>query len=257
MRLKQGIITESDTIYEEKEEKPKLSFWKKISNFLYHNKWWLGITVFIAGIFVFLIVDFVTKERPDMIVLLLTDDAEMQSHTQQLEEYLEQFTDDENGDGKVHVDVYPIPVSENINDMDYYTGNATKLSAEFQMGEAVMLFTDTRANDYIMASETLTDLSEKYPGHENIQKDGYYLRHTDFATKIDYPGNVDRDLAISLRKPVKTSDSKEKMQETYDVAEKVFLRIMDDLDNTTEPEDIVTTEPETIAVTTVTTAKED
>lgn len=150
---------------------------------------------------------------------------------QQLEEYLEQFTDDENGDGKVHVDVYPIPVSENINDMDYYTGNATKLSAEFQMGEAVMLFTDTRANDYIMASETLTDLSEKYPGHENIQKDGYYLRHTDFATKIDYPGNVDLDLAISLRKPVKTSDSKEKMQETYDVAEKVFLRIMDDLDN--------------------------
>ena len=59
--------------------------------------------------------------------------------------------------------MYPIPVSENINDMDYYTGNATKLSAEFQMGEAVMLFTDTRANDYIMASETLTDLSEKYP----------------------------------------------------------------------------------------------
>ncbi len=47
------------------------------------------------------------------------------------------------------------------------------------------------------------------------------------------------------------------MQETYDVAEKVFLRIMDDLDNTTEPEDIVTTEPETTAVTTVTTAKED
>ena len=192
-----------------------------------------------------------------MIVLLLTDDTEMQNHTQQLEEYLEQFTDDENGDGKVHVDIYPIPVSDNINDMDYYTGNATKLSAEFQMGEAVMLFTDTRANDYIMASETLTDLSEKYPGHENILKNGYYLRHTDFATKINYPGNVDRDLAISLRKPVKTSDSKEKMQETYDVAEKVFLRIMDDLDNTTEPEDIVTTEPETTAVTTITTAKED
>ncbi len=184
---------------------------KKISNFLYHNKWWLGITVFIAGIFVFLIVDFVTKERPDMIVLLLTDDAEMQSHTQQLEEYLEQFTDDENGDGKVHVDVYPIPVSENINDMDYYTGNATKLSAEFQMGEAVMLFTDTRANDYIMASETLTDLSEKYPGHEKHSKRRLLSApYGFFATKIDYPGNVDRDLAISLRKPVKTSDSKEK-----------------------------------------------
>ena len=254
MRLKQGIITESDTIYEEKEEKPKMSFWKKLGNFLYHSKWWLGITVFIVGVFVFLIVDYVTKVRPDMIVLLITDDTEMQNHRQQLEEYLEQFTDDENGDGKVHVDIYPIPVSDNIDDMDYFTGNSTKLSAEFQMGEAVMVITDAKANEYIMADETLTDLSEKYTGHENIRGNGYYLRHTDFATKIDYPGNVDRDLSIGLRAPVKTSDSKEKMQKTYDVAEKVLLRVMDDLDNTTEPEDIVTTEP---AETAVTTTKED
>ena len=175
----------------------------------------------------------------------------MQNHRQQLEEYLEQFTDDENGDGKVHVDIYPIPVSDNIDDMDYFTGNSTKLSAEFQMGEAVMVITDAKANEYIMADETLTDLSEKYTGHENIRGNGYYLRHTDFATKIDYPGNVDRDLSIGLRAPVKTSDSKEKMQKTYDVAEKVLLRVMDDLDNTTEPEDIVATEPA------VTTTKED
>lgn len=254
MRLKQGIITESDTIYEEKEEKPKMSFWKKLGNFLYHSKWWLGITVFIVGVFVFLIVDYVTKVRPDMIVLLITDDTEMQNHRQQLEEYLEQFTDDENGDGKVHVDIYPIPVSDNIDDMDYFTGNSTKLSAEFQMGEAVMVITDAKANEYIMADETLTDLSEKYTGHENIRGNGYYLRHTNFATKIDYPGNVDRDLSIGLRAPVKTSDSKEKMQKTYNVAEKVLLRVMNDLDNTTEPEDIVTTEP---AETAVTTTKED
>ena len=44
------------------------------------------------------------------------------------------------------------------------------------------------------------------------------------------------------------------MQKTYDVAEKVLLRVMDDLDNTTEPEDIVATEP---AETAVTTTKED
>lgn len=154
----------------------------------------------------------------------------------------------------MHVDIYPIPVSDNIDDMDYFTGNSTKLSAEFQMGEAVMVITDAKANEYIMADETLTDLSEKYTGHENIRGNGYYLRHTNFATKIDYPGNVDRDLSIGLRAPVKTSDSKEKMQKTYNVAEKVLLRVMDDLDNTTEPEDIVTTEP---AETAVTTTKED
>lgn len=251
MRLKQGIIEESETIYEEHEEKPKLSFWKKIGNFFYHSKWWLGITVFIVGIFVFLIVDFITKERPDMIVMVLTDDSSIQNHTNELEEYFEQFTDDENGDGKIHVDIYPIPVSDNINDMDYYTGNATKLSVEFQMGESVMVLTDAKANEYIMAEETLENLEEIYPDYENIRGNGYYLRHTDFATKIDYPGNVDRDLSIGLRVPVKTTDSKEKMQENYDIAAKVLERIMADLDNTTEPEDIVLEETSVSTDTTV------
>ena len=50
IRLKQGIITESDTIHEEKEEKPKLPFWKKVGNFFYHNKWWLGITTALVAI---------------------------------------------------------------------------------------------------------------------------------------------------------------------------------------------------------------
>lgn len=251
IRLKQGIIEESETIREEHEEKPKMSIWKKIGNFFYHSKWWLGITVFIVGIFVFLIVDYVTKVRPDMIVMVLTDDADIQSHTRQLEEYFEQFTDDENGDGKIQVDIYPIPVSDNINDMDYYTGNATKLSAQFQLSDSVMVLTDAKANEYIIADETLADLETLYPGHENIRGNGYYLHHTNFATKIDYPGNVDRDLSIGLRAPVKTYDSKEDMQKTYDIAEKVFLRIMDDLDNTTEPDDIVETEP------TATTTKEE
>ena len=58
---------------------------------------------------------------------------------------------------------------------------------------------------------------------------------------------MDRDLSIGLRKPVKTYDSKEEMQENYDIAAKVLERIMADLDNTQEPEDLPpeTTEAET------------
>ena len=130
IRLKQGVITESDTIHEEKEEKPKLPFWKKVGNFFYHNKWWLGITTALVAIFTFLIVDYFSKVKPDLIVMLLTDDAELQSDTTALEAYLEQFTDDENGDGKIQVDIYPIPVTDNIGENDYYTGDATKLSTQ-------------------------------------------------------------------------------------------------------------------------------
>lgn len=245
MRLKQGVITESETIREEKEEKPKLSLWKKITNFFYHSKWWLWITVFIVGVFTYLIVDFVTKVRPDMIVMVLTDDNEIQLRTTELEEYFEQFTDDENGDGKVQVDIYAIPVTDDIGANDYYTGNATKLSTQMMLSDCVMVLTDAKANEYIAADETLQDLEEIYSDHKNIRGNGYYLRHTDFATKIGYPGNVDRDLSIGLRKPIQTYDSLEDMQENYDIAAKVLERIMADLDSTIEPEDIPSTEETT------------
>ena len=123
MRLKQGIITESDTIREEPKQTEKLSFWKKIGNFFYHSKWWLGVTVIIGGIFVFLFVDYVTRVRPDMIVMLLTDDTEMQNHSQQLEEYLEQFTEDVNGDGKVQ-----ISFSDGDRRMSHRFGDNTRMN---------------------------------------------------------------------------------------------------------------------------------
>lgn len=241
MRLKQGIIAESETIREEQAEKVKLSPWKKVSNFFYHSKWWLIITVFIVGIFTYLIVDQIRRVKPDMIVMVLTDDAEIQARTQQLETYFEQFTDDENGDGKVHVDIYPIPVNEDIGANDYYTGDATKLSSQFHLGDSVLVLTDTKANEFISADNTLQDLTSLYPNSSNARGKGYYLRHTDFAVKIEYPGNVDRDLALSLRTPIKTYDSLEDMQENYDIAKKVLDRIVESLDGTEEPEDIPAT----------------
>lgn len=243
MRLKQGVIEESEIIREEKEEKKRLSLWGKIRNFLYHSKWWLGITVFIVGIFAFLIVDYVTQVEPDIIVMVLTDDADIQNRTPEIEAYFTQFTEDENGDDKIKVDIYPIPVNDNFESSDFYTGSVTKLSTQFQMADAIFVLTDAKANQYIAPDETLADLETLYPGHKNIREEGYYLRHTDFATKIGYPGNVDRDLSIGLRKPTQTYDSLEEMEENYAIAEKVFLRIMDDLDDTIEPEDIVETTP--------------
>jgi len=184
IRLKQGVITESDTIHEEKEEKPKLPFWKKVGNFFYHNKWWLGITTALVAIFTFLIVDYFSKVKPDLIVMLLTDDAELQSDATALEAYLEQFTDDENGDGKIQVDIYSIPVTDNIGENDYYTGDATKLSTQMMMADSVMVITDAKANRYIYADETLEDLETAFPGHKNIRGNGYYLVVCDDTTQL-------------------------------------------------------------------------
>ncbi|MBE6862832.1 MAG: hypothetical protein E7497_08090, partial [Ruminococcus sp.] len=69
IRLKQGQIEESEIIHEEASEAVKLTVWQSFKNFIYHNKWWLGIGLFFAFVAVFLIYDLATKERPDMIIL--------------------------------------------------------------------------------------------------------------------------------------------------------------------------------------------
>lgn len=250
MRLKQGVITESETIHEEHEEPPKMSFWKKISNFFYHSKWWLWLAVFMVALAAFLIYDYVSKVRPDMIVMVLTDDSELQNMSDELELYFEKFTDDENGDGEVQVDIYLIPVSDDMAYMDYYTGNATKLSTQMLLGDVVMVLTDSKANDYILADETLEDMTELYPDEENAKLQGYYLRHTDFATQIGYTGNVDRDLSLGLRTVTETYDSEEDMQENYDIAKKVLDRIVASLRDTEEPEDVVEEDEEVTEETT-------
>ncbi|MBQ8825179.1 MAG: hypothetical protein IJZ64_08150 [Ruminococcus sp.] len=239
IRLKQGVIEESEIIPEISDEKVKLPFGKRIYNFFYHNKWWLWITLFLVALGIYLIVDLVTRVKPDLAIMILTDNENFQMNTQAISEYFEQFTEDENGDGKVNVSIYAIPVTDNINTMDYYTGDATLLSMKLQEGESVMIITDTKANAYINGDEILAPLNELYPNNKNIREYGYYLRNTDFAEKIGYSdddGLIDRDICISLRAVKDTrNDSVENMQKNYDIAKKVLERVMEDLDNT-EPQ---------------------
>lgn len=230
MRLKQGVITESEMIPTKEDEKPKLSFWKKIGNFFYHSKWWLVITMFIVGVFTFMIVDYITTVRPDMIVMVLADDPTLQTSSSYLSDYFEQYVDDLNGDGEVSVDIYPIPVDDDIHVADYYTGNMTKLSSQFQLADAIMVITDAVANETILSDETLVNLEELFPDNRNVRGTGFYIRDTDFMEKVGYPDTVlDRDICIGLRKVTKTYDSIEKMQENYDYAYSVLEKIIDDL----------------------------
>jgi hypothetical protein len=247
IRLKQGVIEESDRIHEETAEKVRLPIGKRIYNFFYHNKWWLGITTVLVLIFGYLAYQLLSKVKPDLAVLVLTDNTQLQStDTQALQDYFAQFINDENGDGKKVVSLYCIPVTDDIIDMDYYTGDATKLTTELEMADAVLVLTDAKANDFIGADDIFVNLEELYPDDTHIRDTGYYLRYTDFAQKIGYNGLIDRDICLSLRTPIKTTyDSLEEMQENYDIANKVLQRIMEDLDGTEPPSDTESTTTET------------
>jgi len=219
LRLKQGIIEESDTIYEVHEEEKKYTFGEKVSNFIYHNKWWMGFAAFFLIMGGFLVWQVVTTVHPDMIVLLLVhDDLFDAACADGISEIFENYIEDENGDGKTVVDVYYIPASDETAERSGYTGDSTKLFAEFQIGEAVLVISDDGADQFIVPENNLDDLEPYFSDYQETEGVRFMLKDTDFAERLEWDLPFDDDIYIGIRKVKETFDSEEKMQKVYDIS---------------------------------------
>ncbi|WP_297961646.1 hypothetical protein [uncultured Ruminococcus sp.] len=232
MRLKQGLVEEEQSeIHEEKEEEIKLSFWKKIGNFFYHSKWWLGLAVFFIALGSYLVYDLVTKPRPDMVILMLCDNDSV-GNSVYLEEYFTGLGEDSNGNGKVLVSVYYIPYSDD-DYQNYIKGVTNKLTNFLNNADSVILIGDKKVSEELLTGDDIfVDISSIYPDNPHI-RDRYFfcLKDTDFAEKIGvHSSEIPDDMYIALRKPRNLlHSSKEDMQETYDKDFPSFERIIDDL----------------------------
>lgn len=229
MRLKQGIIEESETIHEEQPQEIKLSFWKKITNFFYHNKWWLFLAIFFVSLASYLTYTYIMRPDPDMIVLVLCDNEAI-GNSAQFEDYLETFVEDFNGNGEIKVSTYYIPYSDNSY-TNYQTGNETKLTTEMQSADSVIVVGGSNINDVLDPQNTLVNLSELYPDNVQVRSYGFFLKNTEFAERIGIdPDEVTGDLYIGIRKPRNLLYADEQqMQATYDRDFLILEKIIEDL----------------------------
>ncbi|HAJ96453.1 MAG TPA: hypothetical protein DCO72_01780 [Ruminococcus sp.] len=219
MRLKQGIIEESETIHEEHPEERKLTFGEKVSNFFYHNKWWMGIGSLMLILFGILMWQMLTMVHPDMIILLLSDNDIFYSATyENIENMFAEYIEDVNGDGKTIVEIYYIPASDETAERSGYTGESEKLFAEFQTGEAVLVISDDGADSFIVPEHTLVNLEDDFSNYQETDEWRFRLSGTKFAEAIGWDEPLDEDVYIGIRTVKKTLDSEEKMQEVFDVS---------------------------------------
>lgn len=219
LRLKQGVIEESETIHEEHSEQRRYTPGERIGNFFYHNKWWLGIAAFFVFFAGFTVWQIVTTVHPDMIVLLLVHDDYFNAHcNERISEIFERYITDENGDGKVVCDVYYIPASGDTEERSGYTGDTTKLFAEFQIAEACLVISDEGADTYIVPDRTLYDLEPDLGQYTQTDQMRFYLSDTDFAKDLGWEGTLDKDIYIGIRSVRETMDSEEEMQKTFDIS---------------------------------------
>lgn len=226
MKLKSGVIEESETIYEEHEEAPEMTKKQKLANFWYHYKIPVIFAVFLIAVVGFIVYDEVTRVRPDMTIMMIANNG-LAYREQEMEEFFEKYVDDLNGDGKINVLVMEVPL-DSASNTQMQLGNQNKVVAQMQTGENIMVITDSNT-DTMFLNMMKRDLDKDFPGNEYIDIDGLSLNFKFLAEELKFE-NMPNDVHLAMRIPIKTlSDSKEKMQENYDEAFVVFKRIVEDL----------------------------
>ena len=231
MRLKQGVIEESELIPEnETEEEIKLTPLGKVKNFLYLNKWWLGLGFLAAFLVCFLTYDLLNKPHPDMVVLLIGNYPSI-GNDSYMADYFKSFADDFDGNGETEVEVHYIEYDKDGGYANYASGADTKLTTEMQTANAVIIVAGNDFRQLINEEETLVDLSKLYPDNPNVSDYYFYLKDTEFAKHIGVNTDaVKDDMYIAVRTPKKmTFSDEDEMQETYDKDFPVFEKVIADL----------------------------
>jgi hypothetical protein len=230
MRLKQGVIQESEMI-PQKEEKRVLTFKEKVSNFFYHNKLLLCVTVLGVSLVAYIIYDIVTKVNPDMTILLLSDNYELSNYSDKIEDVFEGMIQDENGDGKVVADVLYIPVSKGENSSKssvYGSDNSAKLYIQLQASESFIIIADKDCENAVNLSQSMYNLEVDFPNEDNIDKYKFMLKDTNFSKMIGYDGKIDDDLYIGIKLLIKDGDFDKKKQKNFDISFAALKKFIDE-----------------------------
>lgn len=204
----------------------KKSIVKKADNFFYHNKWWIGlsaIVVFIAG---FILYNELTKKKPDLTVYMIADN-DLQLRQPLLEEMFEQYVDDVDGNGYVHVEVQIIPLDRSKRNQTQLDNN-TMFLTEIHSTENMLVITDSNTDDYYM--EIMDhDLKSKFPDNKYVDERGFSLNMQLVADQLEFK-DMPNDVHISIRQAVATvDDSLETAQKNYDRNFGYLKKMIEDL----------------------------
>ncbi len=189
LKLKQGIVEESEIIEEHQpEEKPKLHGWKKVENFFYHYKWHVVGISFAVLLIGFMTIQTIMREKNDLYVLIIstTNDTGLYAKCDDIEKALERYCPDYDNNGYVHVGVNFINLSPQIGNTQYYDAENMKYTSEIATGDSQMYIADTGIATmmYEMGKgevQYFRVLSEQYPDATFCDGQGLQLNTTEFT----------------------------------------------------------------------------
>lgn len=142
--------TEDILVPMKKTEEENLPPKKKWENFWFYHKWHVVIVLVIIVVVAFLIRDFFfVRVDPDYQIALMVQHELQDEDIVKLQDELEQYADDRNGNGKVEVqlNVYYLFSSEELQNMELVNanaqmGNAAKYIGDLQVGSSMIFLSE-------------------------------------------------------------------------------------------------------------------
>lgn len=230
IRLKQGVITDSEKVFPKQEPQKKYTLSEKIGNWLYHSKWWLGVAVFCVGLGGFLIYDYVTKVDADVNLLLISNDYEIYNKSQTLSDMMQRDLTDYNGDDRSVASVVFVPVSKSTMETgNYSTSYNTQLLVQMQSDMCMLVIGDDESDSYIEGEKIYAELEDLYPQYDFIDNDRILLKDTYFQEWLGTESELRDGAYLALRLPTAGMSSQEDMQKAYDEALPVLESLMEQL----------------------------
>ncbi len=241
LKLKQGLIEESEIIKEEKPPIIELHGKAKIENFFYHYKIHLLFAAFITVLLALFAYDFLGREKMDIRVLVITNTPGLSTtlylKQDAIEEAFEAYCEDYNGNGKVHVDTYFIDIyQDSTSNADTVMANTTKLFGEIQAGTSQLIM-GNKSMFYSVFGEdldeanVLIDISQIYPDNLNIEDKYFFkVKGSNYATTALWEASCPEDMYIAVRNKV-NNDEKASLTETREhslqILEKIITSVLE------------------------------
>ena len=241
VKLKSGVIDESEIIKEEAPEVIKLSKMEWLKNFWWHNKIIIILIIFAIAVVSYITYDSLTRVKPDIKVMMTVNNG-LVNRTQEVADYFERFCPDINGDGEVNVQILSAPLTENTDDYVQIQQYQEVYLANMQTGEVIFILTDDKTDGDIYSENEsdnlLSDVSTDFADNEFVTNKGLSLKGGYIEDVFKYHTNYPQDIYLGMREPLKTlKDSKDDMQKNYDKAYEIFKAMAEDIKKNTKQSD--------------------
>lgn len=189
---------------------------EKLQNYWYHFKWHTIAGVLLIAILSVLIVQCASRQNYDFITVVYTHTPIESGRMEKIEEYLERFGEDIDGDGKVSIEVV------NCSFADTQSNSMTNQAAVAKVQS--MIAAEPKAVLYIVdkkAVNTLNSLNEKgFFDEEPLVLDEEFYKFCEGANNYE---KLPEDLKIGYRRISDTLMEDDKTaNKVYEVCKKIY-----------------------------------